>query len=138
MRKTILNRALPLVDAEEIIPRHQFLGGGQSAPTAKSLPVGGADGVVVALTLAEQDRPLRRRRHDRRRHYLVRPPRVPGERDPDYAAAEIEIFDPDTLPKGSIPVTKARLVCPSCHAETTYEEQKEIAKRQKQMGTRIL
>ena len=61
---------------------------------------------------------------------------TPG--DPDYAAAEIEVFDLDTLPKGSISVTKAPFVCPSCHAETTYEEQKEIAKRQKQMGTRIL
>ena len=61
---------------------------------------------------------------------------TPG--DPDYASAEKEIFDLDTLPKGSISVTKAQFVCPFCHAETTYDEQKEIAKRQKQAGTRIL
>jgi transcription elongation factor Elf1 len=61
---------------------------------------------------------------------------TPG--DPDCAAAEKEIFDLDTLPKGSISVTKASFVCPFCHAETTIEAQKEIAKQQKQAGTRIL
>ena len=60
----------------------------------------------------------------------------PGE--PGYDSAYREIFDQKTAPKGSIAVTESVFFCLSCQAETTYDEQKEIAVKQKQAGARIL
>ena len=60
----------------------------------------------------------------------------PGE--PDYDNAYHQIFDQNTAPKGSIAVTDSVFFCLSCHAEISYDEQKEIAAKQKQADTRIL
>jgi RNase P subunit RPR2 len=58
--------------------------------------------------------------------------------DLGYRAAENAIFDTNTLPKGAVSVTAARLICPACHTAMTFGEQKEIAQLQKRAGTRIL